>query len=159
MRPAAVDEPSLERIGTCDVPAHNPQRLGESSELNVHPPVQPIVRGRSRAFLAEYARSVSVVDHENRVIALAQLDNLRERCDVSVHAEHAVGDHELLLKPPLQSPAQAVFEGVHVLVRIDPSVALAILRAGKPDSVDDACVVQLVRNDHVLVRGDGRNAP
>ncbi len=93
---------------------------------------------------AHESDGVGVVHHHQRVVALGELADVRQRCEVAVHGENAVGDDQA------KSSARAVFELTleifHVTVRIPETLRLA-----QPDAVDDARVIQSVRDDRVLV--------
>ncbi len=57
---------------------------------------------------AEHAEGVSLVDHQSRAEAPAELGDLRQRGDVALHREHAVDhDEDLRLRPLRPSPASA----------------------------------------------------
>ena len=83
------------------------------------------------------ADSVGIVDHDHGVVALSQLDDLRQRRHVAVHREDAVGDHH----PEARAGAvhELVLEVGHVAVGVPVSLRLA-----QADAVDDARVVQRV---------------
>src|SRR5205814_11420 len=65
--------------------------------------------------------------------------------DVAVHREDSVADHEDLLRPAV-GLLERPFEVAHVRVAVDDP-----LRLREPDAVDDAAVVELVRQDRVAL--------
>ena len=73
-----------------------------------------------------------------------------QRTEIAVHAEHAVSDEQapLRCRQIIDDPAR----GVDILVRkhLDG-------RAAETAAVDDARVIQFVRDDDVVFRQDGRN--
>ena len=77
-----------------DVAAQDADRLGQRADLDRDPAVEPEVVDRAAAVAAEHARGVGVVDHDRRAELLGRLDDPRQRRDVAVHAEDAVGDDE-----------------------------------------------------------------
>jgi hypothetical protein len=94
---------------------------------------------------------VRLVDHHARVVALRQLDDLRQRRGVAVHGEDAVGDDQGAAAGGL---LEAPLEVVDVAVVVDEG-----LRARQPAAVDDRGVVERVGEDHVaLLRERGHHA-
>ena len=81
----------------------------------------------------------------------ASAHSVRQRAEVAVHAEHAVGDEERRAGAA-GSDLQDLARRVDVLVRkhLDR-------RAAQAAAVDDARVVQLVRHDDVVLAEDGRD--
>jgi hypothetical protein len=75
---------------------------------------------------------------------------LGQDAEVAVHAEHAVRDEELPLAR--WQRFEDLARGVGVLVWEDLDG-----RAAEPASVDDARVIQLIRNDHILLGQDRRD--
>jgi hypothetical protein len=61
----------------------------------VHAPVAVEVVDGTTAVLAKHAARVRVVDHHDRAVLLGDGAEIRDRTEVAVHAEHAVGDEEL----------------------------------------------------------------
>jgi hypothetical protein len=45
------------------------------------------------AAFAEHAEAVRIVDQQPCIVAYRQLEQCRQRCDVAIHAEHAI-DHD-----------------------------------------------------------------
>jgi hypothetical protein len=124
---------------------------------------------RAAPVLTEHARSVGVVHHHGRPELLGRLDDARQRRDVAVHAEDAVGGHQdRPIRPPadldLAAPggnldlvlragvAQQAPQGFDVLVREDDPRRLAHAHA-----VDDRGVVERVRDDQVVLAGQDRD--
>ena len=54
---------------------------------------------RAASAPAQHARSVRVVHHHDAVVFFRQVAELRQRCDVAVHGEHAVGNQQLAPRP------------------------------------------------------------
>ena len=102
------------------------------------------------AVLSEHAARVGVVHHHDAPYSSASGAEIRQRAQVAVHAEHAVGDEQLAL--PGRQLAEDLARGVGVAMRehLDG-------RAAQATAVDDARVVQLVRDDDVLFREDRRD--
>jgi hypothetical protein len=80
-------------------------------------------------------------------MAARKLDKIGDRGDVALHRENRVGDDQRSAVVGLTQPPRQVLE---VGVAIDEA-----LRAGEPASVDDARVVELVR-EHDLAPADER---
>ena len=87
---------------------------------------------------------MGVVHHHDRAVLFRQLAQRRERPEIAVHAEDAVGDEQLALAR--HQIAQDVSGRVDVLMRkhLDRGAAQAA-------AVDDAGVIELVTDHRVLV--------
>ena len=91
---AALDQVVLEVLAPGDVAAHHADRLGQRADLDVDPAVEVEVVDRAAPVAAQHARRVGVVDHDRRLVSLGHVADARERRDVAVHREHAVGDDQ-----------------------------------------------------------------
>ncbi|MNX87941.1 hypothetical protein D3C86_1198950 [compost metagenome] len=108
---------------------------------------------RAAALVPEDARRVGVIDHDDGLVLLGDLDDVRQRRDVPVHREDAVGDDQgaaVVALDLVEHPAQVR----HVLVLEDGD-----LGAAQAAAVDDARVVELVGDDHVLLAEHRRDRP
>ena len=94
---------------------------------------------------AHEADGVAVVDHRQRVIAVGQIADGLEVCNIAIHGEHAVGRDQNFLAAGFPRVLELGFEVFHVVVQI--AVALGLAQA---HAVNDGRVVQLIRNDRVL---------
>ena len=102
---------------------------------------------------------MGVVDEHRRAVFLGRLDDRRQRCDVAVHAEDAVGNDQ---DEPIRQPralaslvarfAQDLPERLRVAVRVDLA---GRLREAHP--IDDRGVVEGVRDDEILLARDRRD--
>ena len=125
-------------------PPTDAKGLGQRADLDVHPAVQPEVIDDAAPAAPQHALAVRVVHHQQQVVALGHLDDAGQRRDVAVHREYAVGDdHAAAVRagglPDLLVQRRRVVVGV-----TDDA------RAGQAAAVDDAGVVQLVRENGVL---------
>ena len=101
---------------------------------------------------AEHAGGVRVVDHHDGAVFFGEIGELRQRADVAIHGEDAVGDEQLVAGLVLDL-VQKLFGMRRVLVAEDFD-----LGAREAGAVDDAGVIQLVGDDEVFLaenRGDG----
>ena len=117
---------------------------------DVHAAVHVEVVDGAAAVSAEDAAGVGVVDHHDAVEFLGEGAERRQRAQVAVHAEDAVGDEELALRRGER--AQDLTRRVDVLVREDFD-----RRPAEAASVDDARVIQLVGDDDVVLAEDRRD--
>ena len=85
-----------------------------------------------------------VIDHDERVVRLRQVADLRQACDEAVHREHPVGGDEARARA--LRLAEAVLEFSHVTVGVAQPLRLA-----QADAVDDARVVEGVRDHRVAL--------
>ena len=95
----------------------------------------------------ERAQRVRLVDQDPRVVAVGELDDLRQRRDVAVHAEHAVGGDQRRAAVALAQRPREVL-GVGVAIGDD-------LRAREAAAVDDRAVAELVVQDDLAAPGQG----
>jgi hypothetical protein len=84
---------------------------------------------------------VGLVDQQAAAVATGEIRELRERRDVAVHREDPVGRDQ---GRATGRPAQAPFQMLDVGVPVDEG-----LRPRQPAAVDDAGVVEGVREDHL----------
>ena len=78
-------------------------------------PSRPGLGDRAAAARAERAERVRLVDEHAHVVAVGELDDLRQRRDVAVHAEHAVGGDQRRAAVALaQRPREVLGVGVAV---------------------------------------------
>jgi hypothetical protein len=149
-RPRAVVQEVDQVPVAGDVAAEGPDRLRQRPDLDVHPPVHPEVIDRPAAAGPEDAAGMCVVHHHDAAGLLGDVAEFRQRAEIAVHAEDAVGDEQLALAG--RQRARDLPRRVHVLVReyLDRGTAQAA-------TVDDARVVEFVRDDHVVLGQDGRH--
>ncbi len=105
--------------------------------------------GGATAVGAEHAGRVRLVDHQHRAAPFTHVDEVRQRGEIAVHAEHGIGDDE---RPALAFAGEEVVELGGVFVRVD-----AEGRAREAASVEDARVVQAVAEDRVALAGERRD--
>ena len=99
---------------------------------------------RAAAVRADEPDRVRVVDHDHRVVAIGELNDLWQWRHVAVHREDPVGDHHP--KARVGALLQLLLQVGHVPVGVPVS-----LRFAQPDAVDDARVVECVRDDGVAL--------
>lgn len=96
-----------------------------------------------------HAESVGVVDEQQRVVPVAQCEDGRQRRDIAIHAEHAVGDHQLALARMLfQFAGQACGVGVRIHTELGAGQARAVQQAG---------VIEAVGQYHIAFADQGRD--
>src|SRR2546430_9578778 len=144
-RPRLVEGKVPKVVGARHVASHDAERLRERPELNLDLLLDVEVRGDAPPSLSEDAFAVRVVDEYHRAERLAQIGDLVDRRDVAVHREDAVADHEDLLRPAV-GLLERPFEVAHVRVAVDDPLGLP-----EPAALDDASVIQLVRQDRVAL--------
>ena len=103
---------------------------------------------RAASALANYAEAVRVIDDEPGVVAFGQRQQLRQRREVAVHAEHGVGHDQFA--PRLAAGEQAL-QRIGIVVRV-----AVMLGARQQCSVDQRGVVQAVGEDRVTTTGQRR---
>jgi len=102
-----------------------------------------VFRGSTAGGTHEAGR-VRVVDHDERVVAIRQVADGPQIRDRSVHREHAVSRDEP--GPGRLCLFETLFELGHVVVGVAMSLRLA-----QPDAVDDAGVIEGVRDHGILL--------
>ena len=85
-----------------------------------------------------------VVDDHGCPVALREIADARQRCDRSVHGEHAVGHDEAGARVARLHEARFELDQVAVVVTQAPCFRQA-------DAVDDARVIERIRDDRVLL--------
>ena len=80
-----------------DVPAERADRLRQRADLDVDAAVQAEMIDGAAALRAEHAARMGIVDHHDAAELVGEVAERRQRSEVAVHAEHAVGDDELPL--------------------------------------------------------------
>ncbi len=70
---------------------------------------------RATAVVAQYAKTVRIVDHQPGFVFLAQREQCRQRCDIAIHRKHAVGHHQASLG---RAGGQQLFERIDIAVWI-----------------------------------------
>jgi hypothetical protein len=95
---------------------------------------------------------VGLIYYEQGVMTPCEFSQTRERGDVTVHAEHGLADDD-----PLAGGSALLEQGFQV-IKIVVAVA-GTVGAAEPDAVNNAGVVQLVREYLVARLADGRQHP
>ena len=85
---------SITSAGPATKPPQEAKRLGEGAHAQVDAVLDPQQLGGPRAARAQHARAVSLVDHQPRAVALAELADVAQRRDVALHREDAVDDDQ-----------------------------------------------------------------
>ncbi len=97
IRTRALPQQVDDRLTRCGIAAGGAahglaERAGDDVDASQH----AAELRRAAAVLAHEANGVAVVDHRQRVIAVCQIADGLEVCDVAVHGEHAVGRNQNL---------------------------------------------------------------
>src|SRR5215472_4796318 len=89
--------------------------------------------------------SVRFVENDANSVALRELEDFRQWCNVAIHAENGLSDNQF---PRWRADiaAKRGFQLIQVAVRVDFAA-----RAGKPNGVDQAGVVERVGEDDVAL--------
>jgi len=120
-----------------------PQRLAECSGDDVHAAYDAAELRRSAPVLANETNSVRVVHHDHRIVLVGQVTYLVQLGEVAVHREDAIGcDKPVSRRCRL---LQFRFQISHVAVAVAESLSFR-----KPDSIDDAGMVQFIGDDGVF---------
>ena len=100
-----------------DVAAERAHGLRQRAHLDVDAPVHLEVVHRAAPVPAEHAARMRVVHHHDAAGLFGQVAQRRQRPDIAVHAEDAVGDEQLALRR--RQVLDDLARRVHVLVRKD----------------------------------------
>ena len=128
---ARCDRRSIERRRRGDVRAEAAERLAERADAQV-----------DRGVVVEDPGGVRLVDREEGIVLAGEGGEVRDRRAVAVHAEDQVADDQ---PAPAVHSTEERAERVEVGVRVDDHA-----RARQPAAVDDAGVVEGVREDDVV---------
>ena len=102
------------------------------------------MRQHTRTVLAQHAQAMGVVHDQPGVVAFGQRKQFGQRCDVAIHAEHAIRDDQLVATG---ARGQKRFQRSEVDVRIDLD-----RRPRQPRTVDERSVVQRIGKDRAFLR-------
>jgi hypothetical protein len=130
-----------------DEAADRGERLGEAADDEVGLVLDAEVVRRAAAAGTDDADAVGVVDHDARLVALRDLDQLRQWREVAAHAVDAVDSDETGLL--LNGLGERLVERRHVVVQEADHLAVRQLAA-----VVDRGVVGLVHEDGRVARGE-----
>ncbi len=149
-RPGGVDEEVHQLTRAADVGAVAAERLAERADDHVDLVGESGRRDRAAPAGSDAAGGVGLVDQQAAAVAAGEVRELRQRGDVAVHREDAVGDDQ---RGASRRSPQPPLEVLGVGVPVDEG-----LRAGQPAAVDDAGVVELVREDDLARAGRARRS-
>ena len=138
---------SIERPRAGDVAAERADRLRQRADLHVDAAVHAEVIDGAAAVAPEHAARVRIVHHHDAAELVGQIAERRQRAEVAVHAEDAVGDEQRPLVARQRLDDRARGGGVAVREHLDRGAAQA-------RAVDDAGVIQLVGDDDVVAAED-----
>ncbi len=133
-----------------DVGSESPQGFPERAHLDVDSPLHPELAAQPGP-LAEDAGGVRFIDHQQGTVTLGQIGEAAERRRVPIHAEQTLGDDQLAAPGAVPQLLLELFE---IEMAVDVSRCV-----GEPAAVDDRSVVELIREDRVPVREQGRQDP
>ena len=86
---------------------------------------------------------MALIKEDESTVALGELVDLIKRSDVTVHGEDTISDDDS--EAAVLSILELLLENLHVHVLVPHSARFA-----KSDSINDTCVVELVRDDSIL---------
>src|SRR6266496_4521611 len=99
-----------------------------------------VIHNAASAF-AKYTFAVRIVHHEENIVFLSDLHQIREGGDIAVHAEDTIGDD--------QRTAEVrgvffdrIFQGTRVIMLISDD-----FRAGEATSINDRSMIQAIRKN------------
>ena len=152
LRARLLHEVIADDLGRRDVAAARAaQRLAHRAGLDRADVLDAEMLGGAAAGLAEHAGGVRLVDDEDRVVLVRQLFEGGQVGHIAFHAEHAVGDDELIAGGLALGRVEHPRQLGQVAVLVDEPLGLA-----QADRVDDRGVVEGVGEDRVLRRGGQR---
>ena len=135
--------------GARDECARHARRLAERSDVDDTRGAQAEIRGRAAAFRPDDSEAVRVVYEKPGIVAIAQIEHHRQRRDVAVHAEYAVGDDQPRARPRIR---QRSFEKLEIHVRIPHHPG-----ARQAHAVDEGRVIQRVGKNRIFRAGERGN--
>src|SRR5712692_8446390 len=135
--------------GAADVSAQRADGLGERAYLNINPAMHVEVINGAASVASQDAGGVGVIHHHDGAILFRQVAERGQRTDVAIHGKNAVGD-EQLASGLVFDRSQLLFGVGRVFVAEDKD-----LGAREPRPINDAGVVELVRDDEVFFTQNG----
>ena len=124
-----------------DVAAHHAEAFGECAVDDVDPMHHAVAFGDARAMKSVQADRVNLVDEGQRVVLGAQIENVGDGGDVSVHGIDGFETHDL--GRIRRCGAQEFFQMHHIIVTED-----ALLGARMAHAFDHRGVVHFIRNEN-----------
>jgi len=148
-RARAVVEEVDEFARAADVTSHDADGFAERADLNVNAAVAAEVIDGAAAAAAEDAGGMGVINHHDAIVFFGEVAEFRERSDIAIHGEDAIGDEEFVAGPVFRFLADAFAIGdVAMLEDFDGGF-------GKAAAIDDGGVVELVGDDQIVFAEDG----
>ena len=120
------------------------QRLAQRTRDDIDPAHHSAMLMCSASRLADETGRMRVVDHDNRIIPVGQIADLIQLRNRPIHAERTVGHNDPAPRPLCR--LQLGFEVGHRIVLVAET-----LRLTKPYPIDNRCMIQLVRDDRILL--------
>ena len=99
----------------------------------------------------QYAKAMCVIQHQQRVVALAQGQQFRHRSNVAVHAEYGIRHHQFALRPGC---SESLLQHNQVEVRIAREFG-----AGQQHRIVERGMVKLVGENFVVATGQRSDDP
>ena len=93
-RPSALAQPIDDDLFARHHAADHAKRFAHRADFNIDLAVQVKVIHDAAPALAQNAFAVRVIDHQQDIVFLRHSVQFRQRRDVAVHAEHAIGDDQ-----------------------------------------------------------------
>ncbi len=150
-----MDEHLAQRGRAGDVAPQDADRLRQRPDLDVDPAVEVEMVDRAATVAAQHPRRVGVVDEDDGLRLFGRLDDRRQRGDVAIHREHAIGDdQDRPLRAAVRGPQLAEGGPQRIGIPVGEDLPLGL---GQPNAVDDAGVVQLVGDDDRALAGQDRD--
>src|SRR5271163_4592093 len=119
------------------------QCLTQRSGDDVDSALYPAELGRPTSMVANKADGMGVVDHNQCVVLVGKITNGPQLGDVTIHGEDTIRCNEPV--PGIRCILQLRLQIRHVTITVTKFCRLA-----EPDAVDDAGMIQFVRDDSVF---------
>ncbi len=130
-----------------DIPTRRAaERFAQGAGENVHLVDQIEILVRASAMFTEHARAMRIIDDQHRLMLTAKWHQTIKPGGVAFHAEHAIGHHPA--RGLVRMRRQLFAQIIHVLVLVNRALDFF---ARQPRRINDARVVQCIRQNHILL--------
>ena len=139
--PGGLNQVISQILAAGDIAAQTAHGLGERAHIDIPLTLQAEMVNRATTVFAQDAFAMRIINHGECAVLFGQLGNFRQRSDIPIHAEYAVGDNHDARRSLCF--LKHLFEFTHVLVFEDLA-----LRLSQADAVNDTGVIEFIADNH-----------
>src|SRR5215469_1131113 len=150
-RPRAMVQIVDQVAASAYIAAKRANGLRECSHLYVHPRGAVEVIHTAATVAPQHPAGMRVVNHHDRAILVAEVAELVDGANIAIHRKHSIRDDQLTAGFGLDLLQQFLcMRGVLMAEDLD-------LRAREPRTINDAGMIQLIRDNEVFLPQNARD--